>query len=175
MSIELHCGIFLDVSSNMDTLGVIVYDCNNPTLSIHPIGSSLINACIMVETDGTLWGYKYNTFGSIDPTETADGTLTYQYTTDDSGNLELRFGTTGTTKLVDVDEIYVEDKYFKETLVFIWDDVAKGYLVTDAEYGQKIRDEFTNVGTFEMCIGVYVLPDEFIRYNYSEIEIGDAP
>jgi hypothetical protein len=135
---------------------------------------AIANSCITVDSDGSLWGYKYNTFGIIDPTETTDGTLVYQYTTDNVGNLELRFGVGGDIKLTDVDEIYVDDNYFNDTYVFVWDSGLQGYLLTDTEYGQLIRDEFANNGEFEMCVGMYVLPDLFIFYDYSEIEIGEA-
>jgi hypothetical protein len=134
----------------------------------------IVNSCINVNSDGTIWGYKHGVIGSADPDETTDGTLFYQFTTDDSGNMELRFGSAGDIRLTDVDEIYIEDKYFNETNIFVWDDTLKAYALVDAEYGQKIRDEFTNIGEFEMCMGMYVLPLEFIHYTFAQIEEGDA-
>jgi hypothetical protein len=146
---------------------------NTFNFSTSPSFSGSSGACIMVETDGTLYGYKYNSFGSIEPAYTKDGVLVHQYTTDVNGNFVISFGTSGSEKLLNVDELYVKDRYFRDTIVLNWDASSSAYIVTDYSYGQKIIQEYNNIGTFELCISVRALPKLFIHYTFDSVETGD--
>jgi hypothetical protein len=137
-------------------------------------GGALLNICILVGSDGTDYIYRYNSFGLVDDDTANDGTLFYEFVVNGSDVFTLGFGTTGNTHLTDVDEILVYSAVDNKSKLAEWDDGLKKYTFTDTEWGTSIRDEYDLNGEFELCVGMYVLPNEFIHYTFEEIEIGEA-
>jgi hypothetical protein len=121
--------------------------------------------CIITGNDGTDYGYRYNAFGSTDKETVSDGTRFYEFTTNSSNLIVIRFGDTGITKLTDVNEILVEHE--SDSYLATWDGALKAYTFTDAAFSQFI------IGSTDFCTAMYILPDLFIHYDFKTIETGE--
>jgi hypothetical protein len=133
-----------------------------------------LHTCILVGSKDGEYIYRFGEFGSADEQEVSDGTLFYEFVVNTANVFTIGFGDTGTTHLTDVDEIMVYNKDGDEQNQAVWDDGMKKYTFTDADWGESIRDKYNLIGEFELCVGMYVLPDLFIYFSFSEIDAGDA-
>ena len=133
------------------------------------VGLSVNNICITnIGNDGTWYGYSEGVFGTINPGSTIGGINVHDMRTKADGTFVLKFGPTGNEKIENVDYIHLRSSQIPATGIAAWDDANKEYSFVEIEF----YDEMIS-GITEICFYGEFVPVTLIKYDFSEILVGE--
>ncbi len=142
------------------------------------MGGSLgrYNACMIVGTDGTSYGYRRGVFGVISPAETIMGQemCEMSWKDDGSGSFLITWDTvtpTGvcTAQVPDVTKILWYNPMKTEGLVLEWND-TDAYEATDLEIVDALMANWPEGS--EGCFNLKTLPRNFANHTWSTFQRG---
>ena len=135
------------------------------------------NTCIQdVGLNGTTIGYDTGLgIGTAAPDSSPTGQefygLSWSYPSD-AGLFIIKWGSTGTAKLYDTDEIYIKKDDGTQEWTAPWNEVTERYEFTDVDLEIELNADYDDGGIAELCFGMYLLPNKFISYSFTELMRG---
>ena len=138
------------------------------------VGGSKYNACMIVGTDGTSYGYRRDVFGTITPESTTMGQEMCETSWKADGSFLMTWDTvtpTGvcTAQVPDVTKILWYSPDNTDGLVFDWNG-TDAYEATDLEIATALMTNWPEGS--EGCFNLKTLPRNFANHTWSTFQRG---